>query len=157
METYTEADIRRFYEYVAVGKPDECWEWLGGTAAGYGVFRFHGHQITASRFAFWITTGHHPGELLVCHSCDNSLCVNPNHLWLGTCRENKQDASEKGRLVSCMRRGEMHPNAKLSTDEVLEIRTKQAVGISRSQLAIEYNVSQVTIDNIISRRSWKHV
>lgn len=96
---YTEADIRRFYSYVYVAKPDECWEWFGCTTnTGYGIFSIQGKSMNAQRFAFWIATGMHPGKLYVCHSCDNPLCVNPKHLWLGTASANQLDSYKKGRI-----------------------------------------------------------
>lgn len=152
MKIYTESDISRFYCYVKVGKPDECWEWLGGTAGGgYGVFWFSGRLIKAARFAFWFTTGVYPGKLNVCHSCDNRLCVNPKHLWLGTQQENMQDAAKKGHLAG------RHPGAKLTEKEVHEIRARRESGISARQLAVEYNVTAWQIRAIVRRKTWKHI
>lgn len=70
-----------------------CWEWTGYREKGYGRFR---GQL-AHRIAYKRATGRDPGSLFVCHVCDNPPCVNPEHLWLGTNRDNQSDASIKGR------------------------------------------------------------
>lgn len=156
MQNYTEADIRRFYQYVTVDKPNECWEWFGSTVIVNGIkrgqFYFDRRQINATRFIYWFTTGIWPGELFVCHSCDNPLCVNPKHLWLGTQKDNIQDAVKKGRMAN----GNTNA-AKLTETEVREIRKKVATGSSQRKLAVEYSVSGSCINSIIMHRSWKHI
>ncbi len=96
MKMYTESDIRRFYTKVAVAGPSDCWEWLGRCdAAWYGHFQFNGKPIGAHRFAWWFSTGIWPGDLSVLHRCDNKACCNPAHLFLGTQKDNIQDAVRK--------------------------------------------------------------
>lgn len=96
MRKPTKQDIERFWNLVTIRGPDECWLWKNKTS-GRATFQFHYEYPTAARFAWWITTDIDPGELEVCHSCDNKLCVNPAHLWLGTRQENAQDMIDKGR------------------------------------------------------------
>lgn len=156
MRTYTAQDIAHFWSYVRVGKPDECWPWLGCTSAAGGgtkraFFCLHSKSTNAARFAYWFTTGIWPGELDVCHSCDNKLCVNPGHLFLGTAKDNMQDAARKGRLKG------RHVPQKLTETEVCEIRVKYAAGSKQQQLAMLYGVTQVAISNIVRRKNWKHV
>ncbi len=154
MHTYTEADIRRFYTHVAVGKPDECWEWLSYTnKEGYGKFGFDHKVLQAHRFAFWFTTGVWPGDLKVCHHCDNPGCVNPAHLWRGTDRDNSHDSVEKGR----MHLGESHGNSKLIEEDVLAIRAQYTAGVTTQQLADEYGVERSCIYKIVNRINWSHV
>lgn len=158
MKIYTVQDIERFWKYVRVGKPNECWEWLGGHGgkAMVATFSFNGESSNAARFSFWIHTGVWPGNLEVCHSCDNAMCVNPNHLWLGTHLENMHDALRKGRLGK--NRGERHGNAKLTEAGVKEIREKYAAGgITTVRLAKEYGVCQATIAHVVNRIAWKHI
>lgn len=92
----------RFWAKVDVRGPDECWEWQASlTRGGYGTFTVTKKPrriARAHRFSLELVNGVVP-DGIVCHKCDNPLCVNPNHLWIGTHTENMQDALKKGRLT----------------------------------------------------------
>ncbi len=89
---------QRFWSKVT--KTDNCWLWNGATQSEgrYGVFWNDGKSYRAHRFAWESVNGPAPKELEVCHNCDVGLCVNPDHLFLGTHKENMDDAKVKGRL-----------------------------------------------------------
>jgi hypothetical protein len=85
---------------VAIGAPDECWNWTGAKlkSGGYGAFRLDGLTLRAPRVAWALTHGgESPGQLFVCHRCDNPPCCNPRHLFLGTAKDNTDDKDRKGR------------------------------------------------------------
>jgi hypothetical protein len=99
-----------------------------------------------------------PEGLVICHRCDNPSCVNPAHLFLGTHADNVADKMRKGRHRTNPHKGEDHRSAKLTQEQVLEVRRRFAVGgISKAALGREYGVTQTTIDHIILRATWRHL
>lgn len=106
---------------------------------------------SAHRVAYKLYKGE-PGKLHVLHSCDNRLCVNPDHLFLGTCKDNMQDKVAKGRQQD--QKGELAPHAVLSEAAVADIRTGRLKG---SEFARLYNVSPQNVCDIQKRRTWTHV
>ncbi len=101
---------QRFWEKVT--KPVDnkaCWNWTGATGGktgydGYGQL-FTGepntkNKVLAHRYSYWLHYGDFDQDLFVCHTCDNPRCVNPDHLFIGTNKDNMQDASSKGRLAN---------------------------------------------------------
>ena len=143
-----------------------CLEWTAGLGrGGYGKLKVSGVTLSAHRAAYLAFVGEIPNGLNVCHRCDNPLCLNPDHLFLGTTRENMADKVSKLRQARGDRQGlRLHPEraprgerngaARLTVDHVLAIRASHA---SRSKLATDYLVSKSTIDHIITRKTWRHV
>lgn len=103
----------RFTKHVE--KTESCWLWRGAVdTAGYGDCWFRGRTTGAHRVSWQIFRGEIPDGLFVLHKCDNPICVNPDHLFLGTHSDNMQDASAKGRLKTPNR---WLNNSKASTQE----------------------------------------
>jgi hypothetical protein len=90
--------MQRFLD--KINKTDSCWLWTAGSRGktGYGAFKFEKKVIDAHRFSYTLYKGEIPKGMYVCHTCDNRLCVNPEHLFLGTAKDNWQDGFNKGRI-----------------------------------------------------------
>lgn len=134
-----------------------CWIWTGGlTAGGYGRMFADGKDRRSQavhRVAFSEFCGEIPKGMAVCHKCDVRNCFNPEHLFLGTNLDNMRDAAAKGRLP----RGERHSAAKLTSDQVIEIREAVRNGASRCSVAKQYECSVSNIINIVEGKTWKSV
>ena len=134
-----------------------CWLWNGAyTGNGYPAFAptKHGYD-GAHRWSYRLHKGEIPEGLVVCHTCDNPACVNPEHLFLGTHKDNQQDCSRKGRLGGRVRHGENNAMAKLTNEQVTAIRKLQPRGSQILSVAKEHKVCKATIYNLLNRSSFK--
>jgi hypothetical protein len=156
----------RFWPKVRKGAPDECWLWTGAKTGGptkwahanpYGYLGRIRQEpvvpIIRAHVASWtIHNGPVPDGLCVLHRCDNTLCVNPAHLFLGTRADNARDRSAKGRDAN--RSGKRNPNAKLTPRQVSNIRRRYEDGWTQTRLAAEYGVGQPQISRIVRGQSY---
>jgi len=90
--------MERFFNKIE--KTDTCWIWTGCLRgkSGYGAFKHNKKVFDAHRFSYMIHKGQITEGMFVCHTCDNRICVNPDHLFLGTAKDNWQDGFNKGRI-----------------------------------------------------------
>ena len=137
-----------------------CWIWGGATSGkqGYGSFNLDGKTYYAHRASYLFFVGDIPKGLHVCHSCDVRMCVNPDHLFLGTQLDNIADMVAKGRRIGLVAvKGEGVGTSKLKNHQVSEIRRLKAAGVSSRELAKTYNMEKSSINNIVKRKTWKHL
>jgi hypothetical protein len=90
--------MKRFFD--KINKTESCWLWTAGNRGrtGYGAFKMNGKVVDSHRVSYMIHYGEIPKGLYVCHTCDNRKCVNPNHLFLGSPKDNWKDGFDKGRI-----------------------------------------------------------
>jgi hypothetical protein len=141
-----------------VQKVGSCWNFTGWKDKdGYGRFWLDGRNQSAHKASLTLFRGAVLDGLLVLHSCDNPSCVNPAHLSLGTQKDNIQQAIRRGRRAQVkppVRRGEKNARAKLTEQQVREIRVAYRPGVCG--LAKRYGVTRSTIRSVATGRTWKH-
>ena len=126
-----------------------CWEWQGAMSnTGYGIIKQGKRRTGAHRISYMFHIGTIPEKLMVCHTCDNRKCVNPEHFFLGTNADNMKDAFRKGRLkvpvTSQFKPGNIPVNRKISLDLMQQVineinkKEKSIIQICR-ELNVSYN------------------
>lgn len=153
----------RFWRQVDKKSENECWNWTGkALITGYGKIGLggrYGKSLLAHRYSWMLHNGPIPEDktqhhgMIIMHKCDNRLCVNPNHLQLGTQKDNVHDMWNKGRSVNKQLKGEAHHNSKFTADQVRQIRTSS---LSNAELGRQYGVPRATI-RYIRVNGWKSV
>jgi hypothetical protein len=157
--------LKRFWDKVEILGKDDCWEWKASLRAGYGTIRINGIQESSHRVSWKIHHGNIPKGIFVCHSCDNKLCVNPNHLWLGTYLDNIRDMVNKKRNnpiwlwtknhPEVFPRGEKARLAKLTNKDAYEIRKLfNDNKYNQTKLANIYKVSKWVIFRVVHNMSY---
>jgi hypothetical protein len=146
----------RFRQRFTQGDPGECWLWTGWTNGKYGMLSEGGREgasIYAHRFSWSLANGvPAPKGMDIAHTCDIPLCVNPAHLFAATRAENLADMATKNRSTQ----GTRHPMAKLTNEQVFEIRRRYRRGNGK-MLATEFGVGHSMINMIVNGRNWKHL
>lgn len=159
-------DEKAFWRRVAAANQKGCMEWTGHRIkGGYGRIHEAGAYTLAHRKA-WILThgeiplseGHH-GTLVVCHSCDNPPCCNPEHLFLGTQQANVADRDAKGRCRTTGNKslGQQRASAKLTENDIVEIRQLRQSGVTTVALAKRYGVHHSVISRAARAVTWPHI
>lgn len=139
--------------------PNGCWEWKGSVAGrGYGVLVIFGKSRYAHRLSHEVWNGPLGQDQVVRHSCDNPICINPSHLTRGSVLDNVHDAIRRGRnSPPPTLRGNDHPRATLSNDDVQAIRLRLSLGDRQVDIARDFGVTQAQISRIKRGDSWSHL
>lgn len=156
-------DLFRFWSKVDMRGRDECWMWMGGyrnpkigngSAFGYGSFKLGRGMIQSHRLAYCLIHGAIPPGMGVLHNCDNPSCCNPNHLRIGTQKDNSLDAANRNRT----RFGSENGMAILTEDQVREILLLDGkFSMTRKEIGEMYGVHRITIGDILLGKSWKRL
>ena len=160
-----EKDIKRFWSKVAItAQEDKCWEWQASKTPkeGYGRFSIQlevnkNINIPAHRYAFIYENKLEEvdDDLYALHRCDNTSCVNPKHIFLGTLKDNMQDKVNKGRHNAS--HGEKHFRAIFDKEKVIDVRKRKEQGETLKSIAEYYGCSQGAIFDIVHRINWAHI
>jgi hypothetical protein len=138
---------------------DGCWLWdIAKTQNGYTTIRIPGtktKKVSGHRIAWVLFNGPIPPSMFVLHHCDTKACVRPDHLYLGTPKENMRDKIVRQRTNHPY--GERSGSAKLSNEDVIDIRHRYSEGTLQKSLANEYRVDQSTISDIVRKIHWKNI
>lgn len=144
----------RFLERVS--KTENCWIWNGSVSKGYGRMKVDNKVYSAHRLSFKLFKGKIPKNRIICHTCDNPKCVNPEHLYAGTPQTNSDDKFYRGRQrynPPCLK-GEDNGFSKLDTKTIHKIRNEKG---APKDIAEKFGLSLSHVRRIISRESWGHV
>lgn len=124
-----------------------CWDWTGIiNRGGYAMLYGDGKLRSAHRVSYELHKGAVAGSK-VCHTCDNPVCTNPDHLFLGTQSDNIIDSTRKGHNVL----------AKLNPGKVLEIREHISKKVPTKTIASKYGINRQTVADIKNRRTWGYI
>lgn len=145
--------IERFESKIMPEPNTGCWIWMDFLSyKGYGQFWVNGKFNKAHRFSYELYKSEIPVHKLVCHSCDNPSCVNPDYLFIGTNQDNMNDRNNKNRQAI----GEKIKK-KLTIEKVRLIKQSLKNGVSEKELSLSFGVSQGNINYIKNNKIWSHV
>lgn len=153
MEANMRTLLERFDEKYIPEPMSGCWLWTGSLAYnGYGRIWLDGRAQYAHRVSYELFRESVPNDICVLHTCDVPSCVNPDHFFLGTYKDNHADMMQKGRGVFV--NGQQHGKAKLTESQILDIRASNE---TTREIAARHDISQQQVSRIKTRKQWAHV
>jgi hypothetical protein len=146
----------RFWEKVDKKGENECWNWLAFVhPTGYGKIAINRKMYHAHRISWELTNGKIPEGMFVLHKCDNRKCVNPDHLFLGSNKDNMKDMVNKGRGKHPDNRGERHGLHKLTEENVRKIREIYKTKVyTQEEIGNMFGIKRQQVSTIILRKTW---
>lgn len=144
------SSVERFHESYIPEPNSGCWLWIGALGGDYGNIKVNGAKTGSHVYSWKLNKGDIPKGIFVCHKCDTPLCVNPNHLFLGTHKENMKDMRLKARSA----KGSRASRSKLNENEVTAIRNDPS---SWDVIAKKYGVTRENIRAVKIRLTWTHI
>lgn len=155
LDKYNESIRQKIADNV-VKKRNGCWIWKRKKGYyGYGHTTYRSKSMSVHRVSWIVFKGEIPNGLCVCHKCDVPSCCNPEHLFLGTHKQNTRDMMQKKKVFDFV--GEKNNQAILTNEIVLEMRKLKREGKRTIDIARQFNVKRATCSNAIHRVSWKHI
>jgi len=147
--------MKRFFD--KIDKTETCWLWTAGSRGkpGYGSFKLNGKVIDAHRVSYIIHKGDIPIGMYVCHTCDNRICCNPAHLFLGTTKDNVQDMIKKGRKKTV--KGSSCSWAKLTEDQIVKMLKLFEQGYTNAQVGKMFGIHRGSAGEIKRGEIWGHI
>ncbi len=148
--------LKMVVEYSIPEPNSGCWIWLRATTKnGYGKIFYKKNSYLMHRVSAFVFNKIESmsTKLFVCHTCDNRICINPDHLFIGTNQDNIRDMILKKRH----NHGQTHPRSKLTDADVMGIREKISLGHSIKSVAKLYNISECNISQIKNNKTWLHI
>lgn len=139
-------------------KTDSCWNWTGAKkTSGYGNFYMNKKFVCAHRASYVLFVGEIKEGNVICHKCDNPSCVNPEHLFSGTQKENIRDMKIKGRAMGAIKGGVFHPVSKLTNEDIVKIRARRKAGELLRIIAADFGITEGNVSYIASYKTWANV
>ena|SRR3990167_715446 len=162
LKTRRPSDIERFHASYAIHE-NGCWIWQRSVFRPphlpYGQFKALRNGIlkngSAHRWIYQHINGPLPENIFVCHTCDNPSCVNPDHLYAGTPKQNSHDRDSRGRGGAL--KGETNPAAKLTESDVIHMRRLFDSGVAVNEISKSTGVKHQHVSKIVRRQRWRHV
>lgn len=138
--------LNTLHEKYRINLENGCHEWTSGKSNGYGIQSVSGQMILAHRLSYIKNKGYIPVGMFVLHKCDNPVCINPEHLFLGTHLANIKDKVNKDRS-----------GFKLTIDKVKEIKELLKQGLFQKEIAKQFGIDRTMVSQIKTGKRWSHV
>jgi hypothetical protein len=155
-EIITPTNLRKLYSKIIISK-DGCWEWQGARSAkDYGVVSYNKTIYFSHRLFYKLFKGELISGYQICHHCDNPCCVNPDHLFIGTNKDNVQDCIRKGRRSQSFEKKHIAHNASLTKEEAEKIVTFAALNplATSTQISEKFKISKQLAKDVKRGRSY---